>query len=169
MTNVVLTVIGDDRPGLVSALSEALADHGGNWLDGQLTRLAGKFAGVVLADLPPEQLAGFERAVGRFTDLHVTVTPSEGAATEGRRLSLHLVGNDRPGIVHEVSSALAAQHVTIDSIETSTSEAPMGGGTLFTTDAVIRAGEDVDLDAVAKALEAIAGELMVDLDLDPAD
>lgn len=168
MTNVVLTVIGDDRPGLVSALSEALANHGGNWLDGRLTRLAGKFAGVVLAEVPAEQVHGFEAAVGRFNDLHVTVTPSEATTAQGRRFSLHLIGNDQPGIVHEVSRTLAAQHVSIDSIETSTSEAPMGGGTLFHTDAVIRAGEDVDLDAVARALEAIAGELMVDLDFDPA-
>ena len=48
MTSLVLTFVGDDRPGLVNAISEKVVDFGGTWLESRSVRLAGKFAGVVL-------------------------------------------------------------------------------------------------------------------------
>jgi glycine cleavage system regulatory protein len=52
MATLVLTVIGDDRSGLVSALSGVIADHGGSWERSQMARLAGKFAGIVVVSVP---------------------------------------------------------------------------------------------------------------------
>ena len=46
-TYLVLTVIGDDRPGLVEALAETIAAHEGNWLESRMSHLAGKFAGLL--------------------------------------------------------------------------------------------------------------------------
>ncbi|MBL8502453.1 MAG: glycine cleavage system protein R, partial [Rhodocyclaceae bacterium] len=46
-TFLVLTVIGDDRPGLVGELSAAISSHQGNWLESSMSHLAGKFAGIV--------------------------------------------------------------------------------------------------------------------------
>jgi glycine cleavage system regulatory protein len=45
--SLVLTVIGDDRPGLVERLSAAIGKHGGNWLQSSMSHLSGKFAGIV--------------------------------------------------------------------------------------------------------------------------
>ena len=45
-TSLVLTFVGDDRPGLVNAVSEKVVDFGGTWLESRSVRLAGKFAGV---------------------------------------------------------------------------------------------------------------------------
>ena len=47
MTDLVLTLIGPDRPGLVEAVAEVVAAHGGNWLESRMARLAGKFAGIL--------------------------------------------------------------------------------------------------------------------------
>ena len=55
MTPLVLTLIGDDKPGLVKAASETVAAHGGTWLESRLARLAGKFAGIVLIAAPDER------------------------------------------------------------------------------------------------------------------
>jgi glycine cleavage system regulatory protein len=52
MAALILTVIGPDRPGLVRALSEAVAARGGSWLESRMARLAGQFAGIVLVDAP---------------------------------------------------------------------------------------------------------------------
>ncbi len=168
MAKLVLTVIGDDRPGLVSAVSGAVADHGGNWVEGQMARLAGKFVGIVLVDVPDERAGDLEAAVQARTDglLDVTVTPTEQTGVPlGRTLRLHLLGNDRPGIVQHVSQVLAEHGVSIDELETVTREAPMGGGPLFETEAVLRAPEGVAVETLRAALEQIAGELMVDLEL----
>ncbi len=54
-TFLVLTVIGDDRPGLVGELSAAISSHQGNWLESSMSHLAGKFAGIVKVAVPAAQ------------------------------------------------------------------------------------------------------------------
>ena len=43
----IVTLVGEDRPGLVKALAERAAANGANWLDSSMAHLAGKFAGIV--------------------------------------------------------------------------------------------------------------------------
>lgn len=171
MAKLVLTAIGDDRAGLVSALAGPVADAGGNWLESQMARLAGKFAGIVLVEVPDEAVAVLTAAVaglGAEGLLDVKVTPvADEGPTGGTALTLHLLGQDRPGIVHQVSHVLAAHGVTIDQLQTGTVEAPMAGGLLFEADALVRAPAGMDEAALQAALEGLANELMVDLDLDP--
>lgn len=167
MAQLLLTLIGDDREGLVSALSSVVAQHDGNWLESQLTRLGGKFVGVALVELPVEKANAFTAAVGAMTDLDVTVTPAKDSVPAlGTPVTLHLVGNDRSGIVREVSTALAGKGVSIDELHTSTRPAPMADTTLFEAIAQVRLPEGLAATEVRDALEAIAAELMVDLDFD---
>lgn len=175
MTKLVLTAIGDDREGLVSALAQVVADHGGNWLDSQFARLAGKFSGIVLVELDPARSDALEVAVADLLDevgWKIEVTPAGDGSGPGVHvpasadpLSLHLLGQDRPGMVREISQALASQHVTIDRFRSWTTDAPEGGGVLFEADAEVRLGEGTDEKDLRTALERIAAELMVDLDL----
>lgn len=171
MAKLVLTVIGDDRPGLVAALSETVVDSGGNWVAGELSRLAGKFAGVVLVDVPDTARAAFDAALQRLAAdgvLDVSATPADDEPDAfGEILHVELTGHDRPGIVREVSAVLAGLGVSIESMSTLTYDAPMGDGTLFGTDALLVLPDSVTSDAVRDALEGITGELMVDvLDID---
>lgn len=171
-TAYVLTAIGDDRPGLVAALAAAVDEHGGNWVDSQLALLAGKFAGIVQVDLPVERAGDFLDALPALADevgLDVEATEGgrPGAAGEpGSPLSLRLLGQDRTGMVREVTTALRSQGVTIDGLRSWTREAPEGGGMLFEAEAELRLPRDGDEDDVRAALETIAAELMVDLELD---
>lgn len=182
MTQLVLTAIGDDREGLVSALAEQVDLHGGNWLESGLSHLAGKFAGVVLIDVPEDRVQELTDALGdlhQAVGLRVDVTEAKLSSTDGaitedapgdRALSqvlhLHLVGQDRTGMVREVTSALAVQHASIEDLRTWTSDAPQGGGVLFEAEALVILPEGRDPAEVRDALERIAAELMVDLDLD---
>ena len=52
MATLVLTVIGDDKAGLVNAVAQVVARHGGNWERSQMAELAGKFVGIVLVTVP---------------------------------------------------------------------------------------------------------------------
>jgi glycine cleavage system regulatory protein len=171
MATLVLTVIGDDRSGLVSALSGVIAEHGGSWERSQMARLAGKFAGIVLVAVPDdhaEALIGALGPLGTQGLLDVTVERAADEvplSTDLTRLSLELVGADRPGIVHDISQALAARQVSIEELHTTTREAPMVGGMLFEATATLLAPPTVPITDLQAVLEQLANELMVDISL----
>ena len=164
---LVITFVGPDRAGLVSALSDAVAAAEGNWLESRLARLAGQFAGVVRADAPQEQAGALEAALRALPGLSVTVTRG-GAGEEApkRRLRLELLGLDRPGIVRDATRALSALGVNIAEFESDLRPAAFSGAAMFHAAAVLEAPENVSLDAVRAALEGLAGELTAEF---PAD
>jgi glycine cleavage system regulatory protein len=164
----ILTVIGDDRPGLVSALSAPVNAHGASWERSQMSRLAGKFAGIVLvsvADSRFDALAADLTALNA-QGLHVTLERTdEPVEPESQRLHLELLGADHPGIVAEISASLAARDVSIEELSTDVLDAPMAGGTLFEAHAVLKAPPTASTDALRSMLEGLADELMVEIRL----
>lgn len=167
MASLVLTAIGDDRAGLVSALADVVAEHGGNWERSQMAELAGKFAGIVLVTVPDAGVEAFTRALDPLAGvLDIQAHLGGEQVTDAQHFTLRLLGNDQPGIVRELSSVLSALDISIDQFTTSTREAPMAGGILFEADAVLEAPAELDREELRTALEELAGELMVDITLD---
>ncbi|MDJ1113783.1 glycine cleavage system protein R [Microbacterium dauci] len=167
MAHLVLTVVGDDRPGLVNALAEQVTAHGGNWERSELAELAGAFAGIVLVDIPDDRVAALTDALSSLDGmLRVTIHgghPTDAAPAAVRSLEVTVLGNDRPGIVRDVSAAIAGHALSIDTFRSRTLEAPMAGGTLFEATVAFRVPADTDAAAVTSALEQLAGEIQVDL------
>ena len=166
--HLVLTVIGDDRPGLVGELSAAISAHQGNWLESSMAQLAGKFAGIVEVAVAPAQAEALKDALGRLAGLKVSIesaAPQKSVLT-GRRLKLALVGHDRIGIVREVSQVLANHAVNVESLDTHTSSAPMSAAILFHAVAELTAAPNLDVGALTAELERISNDLMVDITLD---
>jgi glycine cleavage system regulatory protein len=170
MATIVLTVIGDDRAGLVDALAEPIAAHGGSWDRSHMARLAGKFAGIVVVSVPDERTDDLAADLAALTtrgllDVTFAIAADSADAPTARDgvLELHLIGHDRPGIIREIANALARRDVSIEELETSSSSAPMSGELLFEATASLRVPAAADPDDLRAALEAIANELMVDL------
>jgi glycine cleavage system regulatory protein len=165
-----LTVIGPDRPGLVEALSHAIASHQGSWLESRMARLAGQFAGILRVGVPEEYVEALTQALQSLgpEGLQVGVARSqpEPPASDVRELRLEIIGSDRPGIVHEISEALADRGINVDELRTEITSAPMSGELLFLANADLLVPADLDLELLRKDLEALAHELMVDVDLD---
>jgi glycine cleavage system regulatory protein len=164
---VILMAVGDDRPGLTRSLADAILDAGGNWLESHFARLGSKFVGSVLVELPDEHLAQLEEAVAAMdaTGFNVTLTPSlESDSAEGRVLCFELVGRDRPGIVQEVSAALAGLEINIVELESSTEAGAMSGERLFRAQACVQLPETMPLTRLQDELERISGEIMVDFE-----
>ena len=166
MATYVITIIGDDRVGLVQALAEAVASTGGNWERSEMAELAGKFAGILEVTLPEgraEDLATNLRRIedGLVVTLQRAATPVAGAPDQ-ESVTVDLVADDRPGIVREIAAVLSRHGATIDRLDSEVSDAPMAGGQLFQCKATIRARRGV-LTAVQADLEELAGELMVEL------
>jgi glycine cleavage system regulatory protein len=173
MATLVLTVIGNDTSGLVDALADPIARHGGSWDRSHMARLAGQFAGIVVVSVPDNNVTALQASLDGLNaqgllDVQVAIASSstEDVPTENV-LRLELIGQDRPGIISEISAALATRNVSILELETNTLSAPMSGEPLFEAKATLRVPNELPLDQLRETLEDIANELMVDLDLRP--
>ena len=166
-TPLVLTFVGDDRPGLVNAISERVADCGGTWLESRSVRLAGKFAGVVLVNVPDESLIALELALAKLAPSGLRVSIDRGAAAQSekprRLVTLEIVGKERPGIVRDVTQALTGLGVNIEEFMSSLEGEPFTGVEMFRATARLSVPEGLKLDHLRKALERLAAEIMVDL------
>lgn len=169
---VILSVTASDRPGLTKALADAVHAAGGNWLESHLSRLGGRYVGSVLVELDEDAIPRLEQearavdAVGLGVSL---VAVDERAAAAAPTLAIELLGQDRPGIVREVTTVLAGLGVNIDSLETELRSSAWSGEPLFAAQLDVALPDGVTTDQVQDALEAISGELMVDFRFrDPA-
>lgn len=168
--SLVLTAIGDDRPGLVEQLARVISDHQGNWLESSMSHLSGKFAGIVCVSLGADQLEALKAALARLPGLRITSevsdTSDSGESRAGeRRLKLSLVGHDRIGIVREVSQVLARHAVNVEDLNTYIASAPMSAAILFHADAELTASPALDVRALTRDLENLSNDLMVDITL----
>lgn len=170
---LILTLIGQDRPGLVETLASTVARHAGNWLDSRMARLGGQFAGILRVELPAEHeqpLLAALRALGA-EGLEVVCRSEPGPAAPstppGPLARLEILGHDRPGIVRDISAALAARGANVEELTSELTSAPMAGGTLFKAAARLRLPPGGDPDAIRRDLERIAADLMVEVRLDP--
>jgi glycine cleavage system regulatory protein len=173
MPDLVLTLLGPDRPGIVEALAEPIARHGGNWLESRMAHLAGKFAGILRLEVPAGQEASLVTALRALESgglrLTIEAGPSPAAAPGARAFVLELVGLDRPGIVREISHALAGEAVNIEELTTDRTTAPMSGELLFRSRARVSVPAAVDPERLRQRLEQLAGDLMVQVSLAPPE
>jgi len=170
-TSLVLTVIGEDKPGIVERVSEPILAAGANWEESRMARLAGKFAGLLRVSVDADRADALTAGLTALEreGLKVVIERSAGSdAGTSRSLRLDLVGNDHPGIIRDISRVLARHHVNIEELETNVTSAPMSGETLFRARAHLRAPSSVTFEFLRSQLETLAGELMVDVALEDA-
>jgi glycine cleavage system regulatory protein len=171
-TSLVLTIIGADRPGIVEQLSDQVLAAGANWEESRMARLAGKFAGVLRVSVDAERanrLANDLRALASG-DLTVVIERGNEVDTKSTRaLAIEIVGHDRRGIVRDISHVLAQRGVNIDELETEVTSAAMSGEPTFHARARVRLPDTTSVDDIRAALEAMADNLMVDIELDDRD
>ncbi len=164
-TRVILSAAGCDRPGLTRSLAEAVLAAGGNWLESHLSRLGGRYVGSVLVEVEAERLAEFEAAIRSVDASGLSVSLAQAGdepVAAGEKLRLELVGQDRPGIVREVTGVLAELGVNIEDFSTSTENSAWSGDRLFRAAARLNIPPGTSSDQVRSALEALSGEIMVD-------
>jgi glycine cleavage system regulatory protein len=166
-TPLVLTFVGDDRPGLVNAISEKVADCGATWLESRSARLAGKFAGVVLVSVADDRVTALELSLRNLAHEGLRIAIERGAAVEAEKaariVGLDILGRERPGIVRDVTQALNRLGVNIEEFMSGLESEPFTGAEMFRAHARLSVPDGLKLDDLRKALERLAGEIMVDL------
>jgi glycine cleavage system regulatory protein len=171
MAQLILSVVGSDRPGLTAALAAAVLSAGGNWLESHLSRLGGLYVGSVLIDLTDDRVEALTAAVRGIDDHGLEVRIVSAIAPQdagGESLRFQLVGQDQPGIVDQVTAVLGGLSANIEAFETWIDSGSESGVTLFHADARIRLPPDLPAQTLQAALEAISAEIMVDISLGPS-
>lgn len=165
---IIITLFAKDRPGIVRALSETVLNHKGNWLESSLSRLCGQFTGIVhievAASYKAELLAAFETLAD--DGLRITVQQADDIKSDDQEvngLQILVEANDRPGIIKEISDALAAENVNVDNIDTEVESASMAGYPIFRAHLFLAMPDDLNEDDLADVLESVSDDVMVSI------
>src|SRR4029077_6269140 len=105
----------------VESVADLVASHGGNWLESRMSRLGGQFAGILAVGVAAEKekalLANLKGLSSRGLSV-VVHSDQRKAEPPGRLRILEIVGQDRPGIVRQISHALATYGVNVEELQT---------------------------------------------------
>lgn len=166
MDHLVITVFAPDKPGQVELIAECIADHGGNWLESRMAHMAGQFAGILRLGVPAEAQEELKNALLDLSGQGIRVLFAETAievSCTWKPIGMELVGNDRPGIVRDITRLLTEQGVNVERLVTDVRPAPMSSEPLFHAEAILGVPLTLSLDVLQAALETLADDLMVDL------
>ena len=169
-TSLVVTVIGPDRPGIVRLLSDRAQRFGANWAASRLSRLAGEFAGMVHFEVPRENadaLAASLQGLESSSGLKLVIARSDSAqAPSGLRgIDLDLVGDDRVGIVSNLTRILAEAGASIEHIHTEIVGTTSTAAKTFKVAAHLLVPNTLSTDELRRRLEPVASEMKVDIAL----
>lgn len=172
--NLLLTVVSDDKPGIVEEIAKAVAEHEGNWLESRLAQLGGKFAGVVHIAVPSEKDSDVRAALTELKSksiwINVETYSAANEAVPAKALaSFHAIGPDRPGIVREITQALTLHQINVAEIETSLSSMPYSGEPLFEAEGILQMPPELEMQDIQDALHTIADTLGMDITLTKND
>lgn len=166
MDHLVLTVIAPDKPGQIERIAHCIAEHDGNWLESRMSRMAGQFAGILRVEVPAERHAALIDALHGLQHQEIRVLVAEGGVAPNdtwKPIAMELLGNDRPGIVRDITRVLAEQDVNLERLITDVRPAPMSSEQLFHAEALLAVPLTLSLEDLQDSLETLADELMVEL------
>ncbi|MFD2179503.1 glycine cleavage system protein R [Veronia pacifica] len=166
MKQLVITLIGPDRAGLVDQISNIIYDHQASWQASSLSNLAGMFAGIILIQVSDNLVTPLRDALSEINGLDVVINEGE-KSPESQVMQHHqlsVTGNDRPGIVKEVSQALASFGININKMETHAQSAANAGTMIFNAQFHLDIPESLSLNDLREKLESLSDDLMVEFD-----
>ena len=161
---LVVTLVAADRPGIVEQVAATVRARSGSWAESRMAALAGKFAGIIRVEVPDDEADALAADLGALPGLGVTVVVGQpGGGPMGERHRLSVTANDRPGIVAEVTAALAGLRVSVAQLDTEVEPAQMSGGVVFRALLDLVLPPDQSLLDIVMVLEGLSPDLMIDV------
>lgn len=159
-TQIMLTLTGPDRVGIVEDVTKALLSVEANVETSRMARLGGEFATLMLLAVPSEKVGDLDTALSPLVaegyKLTATATAHAPEAHAGwLSYTIEVSGADHEGIVHEVAHGLSQRGITIESADTSVSSAAVTGTALFAMTAEVLVPPALtDTDWITDVIEA---------------
>ena len=168
---LLLTGVGEDRPGIVHSLTEALTDVGCSIEESRMSILGGEFAIIVLVSATAASIDKLERRVDELqnaTGLHFICRRTKEKTSNNKilRYSIDVKSMDHPGIVHAVTDFLANQHINIESLSSETYSAAHSGTPMFSLNMVIEVPASVSVSQLRQSFLEFCDDLLLDASLE---
>jgi glycine cleavage system regulatory protein len=163
---LIMTILGADRTGLVRSIAAIVAAHQASWQESRMARLAGQFAGILRVDCPSENIAQLSQQLQKLASegIQIHIIQESAAAHEDRRLwHIDVVGNDRPGIVHQLTEAIAYCGGNVEELVTGLESAAMSGHPLFRASGKVSLRSSSDEAPLREAIEKLSDDLSVEI------
>jgi glycine cleavage system regulatory protein len=167
--HLIITLLCNDKPGIVQQVADTIATNGGNWLESRMSQLAGKFAGILKISIAAESVGVLTESLKALsaTGIQIQIEHADinALTTKGRTLAFELIGADRVGIVSEIAHAFSEKGISIDELETQCSSTPWSGEPLFEASGILIAPETINKDDLLHRLDGIEDKLGVDISI----
>ncbi|MGI9294844.1 MAG: glycine cleavage system protein R [Pseudomonadales bacterium] len=167
--HLVLSFIAADQPGLVEKVARIVAAENGNWLESRLAHLAGRFAGIVKISVAAANGDALKSKLQSLASEQFQIIIEDelpgSSGTNMHQLQLDIIGSDRPGIVKEIAQALSTRDINVDEMASNITSAPMTAEALFEAKVTISIHENANMDDLQEALDAIANELTLEVNV----
>ena len=172
--NLVLTLTGTDRIGIVDEITGSFLEIGGNIEASRMSRLGGEFAMIMLVTLPVDKRSALDQTVAGLTrrGYKVTTTQTEASGVVSHQgwhpYRLEVSGADHEGIVNRIAHTLSEHGINIETADTDSTHAPNSGILLFAMRARVLVPPHLDEGAWRQSLTDVAQEQHVDIVIEPA-
>jgi len=170
---IIITLFAKDRPGIIRELSDTVLANKGNWLESSLSRLCGQFTGIVHVEVPAEQKSALLSSFQKLTQSGINVTVQNYQSVDAdeesgafNAMQIMVEANDRPGIVEEITTALADEDINIENMDTECESASMAGYNLFRAHMFLALPEGMTEEQLEGVLENVSDDLMVSVLVD---
>ena len=170
-TQLLVTSVGEDRPGIVARLTEVFVAHGANLEESRMAILGGEFAAIMLISVAADNEQTLSDALAKLHSEGITCSHKRTAQLKADRFEgytnhrIVLKGADHEGIVFRVSTYLKDNSINIQAVDTQVVAAPETGSPLFQMTAILLVPPSCRLSALKKDLDRIADEESVDIEL----
>jgi glycine cleavage system transcriptional repressor len=169
MSHFALTIIGRDRPGIVSQVTEILYRMGCNIADSSCSILGGQFAMILIISHPDRtDRESFGDAFAPLEESGLSVflrTLKPGGEKhpkmEGEICMISVYGSDKPGIVYRVTRELGERRVNITDLNTKLVGSEERPVYVMMIEAVLPPG--VSEEEIAGIMNGLKEELQVDI------
>lgn len=163
-TSLVITLMCDDRPGIIQQLSNIVAHENGVWGHSHFANLSGKFTGIVEVSVPEANRSALAKALDALNHdgMSITVESTDSKSDADAHIAFNLTANDRSGIIREISKSLADHNFSIESIQSKTESGSMAGIPLFKAELVVTSSEGKRLEELRLSLENVSDDIFVD-------
>ena len=171
--SLVITAIGEDRPGIVNDLTEVLLDARLNIEDSRMSLLGGEFAIILLVSGDASSvntITADKDSLENKLGLSILIKPtSRREQADGSvRYTIRVEGMDNPGIVHKLAAYLSQQNINIVNLQTQKGHAPHTGSPVFSVNMLVDIPAAANLEQVDAGFTKVCNELNMDAEFTPA-